>query len=459
MGIIEKTETTTRASAADCDRFRLRGFVESLPADELERHSAPRGPGRRGGRARGQSESCPVRRGRGGAAAVGGERHRQPRAHRARLRGRGQRIDRRDPPPSRRQARYFRDRAPARPGPGDRADRRGRRPDRAAGPPAAWRRRGALHLVGHGFRGRSGERLDQCGDPAPDVARPPGGRHRSQLAERPARHLRSERRGREAAADQLCGRVASGRSRGRGDAAAGRRAVARRVPARGPAAGGEMRHQRHPGSGRCRMGARRLSRCPRPCGIGRALRRISRLLRARQAQSGVPPDRGDAPARRAVPNLDHRGLLARPHRHRAAQRRAHRGDDLAGARNGGARAGCRLCDHVERRHVQPAGGVAAAGRGRGPQRHRGLLRGTAQRQERVRGRPRHRRVLRPANGLGAGDAVPARPRLGGDERAANAAARSFAHEPEGRRQGRVRSDLAVRQRRTHRDPRAGAAAL
>jgi hypothetical protein len=207
------------------------------------------------------------------------------------------------------------------------------------------------------------------------------------------------------------------------------------------------------------MGARRLSGCPRPCGVGRALWRVSRLLRPCKAQPGLPPDRGDAAPRRTFPNLDHRGFLARPHRHRAAQRRAHRGHDLAGARERGARAGRRLCHDLERRHVQSAGGVAAAGRRRGPQRHRGLLRGAAQRQERVRGRPRYRRVLRPANGLGAGNPVPARPRPGGDEWLANAAARSFAHGPEGRRQGRLRPDLAVRQRWTHRDPGAGAAAL
>src|SRR6266851_6020182 len=41
MGIIEKTEASLPSSAADFDRFRLRGFVESLPADELETRSAP----------------------------------------------------------------------------------------------------------------------------------------------------------------------------------------------------------------------------------------------------------------------------------------------------------------------------------------------------------------------------------------------------------------------------------
>src|SRR5260221_7832864 len=41
MGIIEKTEASLPSSAADFDRFRLRGFVESLPADERETRSAP----------------------------------------------------------------------------------------------------------------------------------------------------------------------------------------------------------------------------------------------------------------------------------------------------------------------------------------------------------------------------------------------------------------------------------
>ena len=41
MGIIEKTDTKLPASAADFDRFRLRGYVEGLPADELETRSAP----------------------------------------------------------------------------------------------------------------------------------------------------------------------------------------------------------------------------------------------------------------------------------------------------------------------------------------------------------------------------------------------------------------------------------
>ena len=41
MGIVEKTETRMAPSAADGDRFRLRAFIESLPADEIETRSAP----------------------------------------------------------------------------------------------------------------------------------------------------------------------------------------------------------------------------------------------------------------------------------------------------------------------------------------------------------------------------------------------------------------------------------
>ena len=127
------------------------------------------------------------------------------------------------------------------------------------------------------------------------------------------------------------------------------------IAARRAAAGREMRDQRRARARRRRMGAGGLYRRARPCGAGRALRRIPRLLRRGQAQSGVPPDRDHAPPRRAVPDLDHRRQVAVAHRHRAAQRRAHRGDGLARAGNRRARAGRRLCDDVERRHVHAAG--------------------------------------------------------------------------------------------------------
>ena len=70
-----------------------------------------------------------------------------------------------------------------------------------------------------------------------------------------------------------------------------------------------------------------------------------------------------------------------------------------------------------------------------------------QREERVRGRSRHRRVLRRADGLGARHALPGRSRPGGDGRHARAPARPIAERRRpGRRQGRVRPDLAVRRR-------------
>ena len=41
MALIEDTQARPRASAADFERFRLRGFIESLPADELETRREP----------------------------------------------------------------------------------------------------------------------------------------------------------------------------------------------------------------------------------------------------------------------------------------------------------------------------------------------------------------------------------------------------------------------------------
>ena len=92
-----------------------------------------------------------------------------------------------------------------------------------------------------------------------------------------------------------------------------------------PLAGGQMRHQRHPRAGRRRICHRGLSRREGPSRAGRALRRIPRLLRRGQAQSGVPRHRDHASRRRAVPDLDHRRQDAGPHRHRAAFGAAHRG--------------------------------------------------------------------------------------------------------------------------------------
>ena len=114
-------------------------------------------------------------------------------------------------------------------------------------------------------------------------------------------------------------------------------------------------------------------------------------------------------------------------------------------RGGGARAGRGLCHDVERRRVQRARRAPPARAGRGAQRHRRLHGRARQLQERLRGRSRHRHLLRRADGLGDGDALPARPRPDRDERHAHPAARSVAAagQPD-RRQGRLRPDLAVR---------------
>src|SRR5262245_3905446 len=39
VNILDKSDTINAAAAGDLDRFRLRRFVESLPADELDRRS------------------------------------------------------------------------------------------------------------------------------------------------------------------------------------------------------------------------------------------------------------------------------------------------------------------------------------------------------------------------------------------------------------------------------------
>ena len=41
MNIIEKCAVRPAADAVDCERFRLRGFVEGLPAEELETRREP----------------------------------------------------------------------------------------------------------------------------------------------------------------------------------------------------------------------------------------------------------------------------------------------------------------------------------------------------------------------------------------------------------------------------------
>ena len=206
-----------------------------------------------------------------------------------------------------------------------RHDRRRRRPDQVAGASAARQGRRALHLRRHGFRARSRDRHDQC-RPAPlHGARPRHHRHRPRRAERPAQHLSGDAGARRTAADERRGRRPSGRLFRRDHADAGRRDGAARLAARRADAAGEERQQRPARAGRRRMGDRRLSRRGRLQGAGRPLRRIPRLLRRRQDQSGVPRHRHHAARGRAVPDAHHRRPDHEPHRHRAALYAAHRG--------------------------------------------------------------------------------------------------------------------------------------
>ena len=68
-------------------------------------------------------------------------------------------------------------------------------------------------------------------------------------------------------------------------------------------------------------------------------------------------------------------------------------------------------------------------------------------------------LLGRADGLGAGDQVPARPRPYGGGRHAYLAARPLAHGRAYRCEGRLRPDLAVRDQHADRNPRAGAATV
>ena len=219
---------------------------------------------------------------------------------------------------------------------------------------------------------RSEDRLDQCRHPPADAARPHA--RPASISSRRATCARSTRRAPRPAS--RC-RSASWSARIRSitspaiDAAAGRRARPRRVAARRAAAGGQMRHQRHPRAGRRRIRARGLSRRARPRRAGRAVRRIPRLLRRGEAQSGVPRHRDHASqatrCSRPRPSAASRSAAPTPRSSTALRTEV---DDLARARDRGARAGRGLCHAVERRHVQRARLAAPARAGRGAQRHR-----------------------------------------------------------------------------------------
>ena len=302
MGLEQVRGNTSAASPVDYDRYRLRRFVEALDAAELERRagmsklSAVAGALEANPKAvlfeqAGRRRACPRRQCAG-----------EPHAVCAGLRRHAADVAAGNPAPFADQAGIRRGRPRRGAGAGSRHDRRRYRSHQAAGASAArqgWR---TLYLRRHGFRARSGHRLHQR-RPAPlHGARPRHHRHRPGRAERPAQHLSGDARARRAAADERRGRWPPGRLFRRHHAHAGRRDGAVGVAARGADAAGEEHHQRSARSRRRRMGARRLSRRGRLQGAGRALRRIPRLLRRRQDQSGVPRHRHHAPTRRAVPD-------------------------------------------------------------------------------------------------------------------------------------------------------------
>ena len=325
MNVVEKAGSNLRPNAVDFERFRLRRFIESLGDAELDTRNEPVDlagiaevmEGNQKAvlfRAAGPEKAELVGNVMGGrsriAAAFGVKPNELMKEVQRRLRNKPEIFE-----------------VVARRGalPGGGADRRRRRRDQAAGASAARRRRRAVYLRHHRLCHRSEDRLHQRRPAPADAALRTRDRHRPRRAERSAGDLSGQRRRGKAHAGELRGRRPSDRSCRRRDADAGRRARHRCKPARSAAAGGQVHHQRHPRAGRRRICHRGLSRREGPSRAGRALRRIPRLLRRGQAQSGVPRHRDHAPRRRAVPDLDHRRQDAGPHRHRAAFGAAHRG--------------------------------------------------------------------------------------------------------------------------------------
>src|SRR5438128_1543206 len=214
-----------------------------------------------------------------------------------------------------------------------------------------------------------------------------------------------------------------------------------------------MRHDRCACSCRRRDRARGLCRRAR-LGRGRGpVRRIRRLLRNDEDQSGLSSHRHYHAERRALPDDYHRRPLARSHRHRAGVRAANRSGRMEHAPHRGARAARGVLHSFLRRHAQPQGVAAPALSRRGAQRHRRGARLDRRREARVRGRRGHRHLFRFADGLGARHAPPGRSRPRGGDRLSRRAARPVASGQPHRRQGRVRSHLPVRLEPRDRVPR------
>ena len=137
MNIAETKTVRRQTQAIDLERFRLRRFVESLGPDELETGPEPIDLADVADVFEGNPKAVLFR-------AVGPERQElvgnvdgEPRAHGARLRRRGRRAAAGDPAPPAHHAGHRRDPGRRGAGAGGRADRRGRRPHRAAGASAA----------------------------------------------------------------------------------------------------------------------------------------------------------------------------------------------------------------------------------------------------------------------------------------------------------------------------------
>ena len=223
-----KPERKPEANAVDFDRFRLRRFIESLGADELDtrttRSISPALPSVMEGnrkavlfRAAGPEKAELVGNVMGGrsriAAAFGVKPNELLKEVQRRLRNKPEVFE------------VSRAEAPCQAGG---ADRRRRRPDQAAGASPARRRRRAVYLGLDRLCHRSEDRLHQCRPAPADAALATRDRHRSGRAERSASDLSGQRRGGQAHAGELRGRRASDRPCRRRDAPAGRRARHRR---------------------------------------------------------------------------------------------------------------------------------------------------------------------------------------------------------------------------------------
>ena len=343
--------------------------------------------------------------------------------------------------------------------PGGGADRRRCRCDEAAGASAARRRRRAVYLRHDRLRHRSEDRLHQCRPAPADAALRTRNRHRPRRAERPAGDLPGQRRRGKAHAGELRARRASDRSCRRRDADAGRRAWHRRDAARRAAA-----------VVKCITNDIRV-----PADAEYVIEGYLDEKGHREPEGPYGEFLGYYGAVKRNPVFH---VTAITHRDDALFQTSTIGGKTLGrtdtAQLSALRTEISIWHALQAAVREPVAVYATtssggafnvrvahppARAGRGAQRHRRLHGRARQLQERLCGRSRRRHLLRRADGLGDGDALPARPRPDRDERHAHPAARSVAAAGQPRRrQGRLRPDLAVRARRDRLEmPGAGAA--